>query len=161
MARQCPDCGIPLKTQVFQSVEIDKCPQCAGIYFDDLETTELRSHGIEAFEQLDSLVVPTVQADPFEGERLRGCPGCGEEMAKYRYLYSSPVMLDSCLGCGGIWIQDGELKAMAEYVRTQDHPGKNEVVAIMQAQTEAHIMRARSSARALNSLHRYAGLSVR
>jgi len=43
-------------------------------------------------------------------------------MDKFRYMYSSKLMLDECERCGGIWVQDGELRRMREVLEEQKIP---------------------------------------
>jgi Zn-finger nucleic acid-binding protein len=40
-------------------------------------------------------------------------------MDKFRYMYSSNLMLDECERCGGIWVQDGELRRMREILEAE------------------------------------------
>jgi Zn-finger nucleic acid-binding protein len=87
------------------------------VFFDDGELTELRRQGDAALAQLDEAVHPEEGYLASPDRHLRICPGCGSGMSPYRYLYSSPVILDSCEDCGGIWIDNGELKLMQEYIR--------------------------------------------
>ena len=37
----CPKCGQKMETVMMETIEIDKCPDCLGIYFDNLELEEL------------------------------------------------------------------------------------------------------------------------
>ena len=43
-------------------------------------------------------------------------------MRRIQYLYTSPVTLDSCDTCGGVFIENGELQQMKAYLEA----GKNE-----------------------------------
>src|SRR5687767_10807612 len=31
---RCPKCGAHLKTETYQGIEVDRCPECLGIWFD-------------------------------------------------------------------------------------------------------------------------------
>ncbi|WP_211211169.1 zf-TFIIB domain-containing protein, partial [Asticcacaulis biprosthecium] len=39
--RRCPDCDIPLKLEVVDTLSFDKCPQCGGIWLDKGELTQI------------------------------------------------------------------------------------------------------------------------
>ena len=103
----------------FLDVLVDTCPQCAGIFFDEGEVSEIRARGGDkAFDQLDTMVQPSPDYFPHEGSRFRRCPNCQSTMHRYRYMYTSPIFLDSCEACGGVFVEDGELKQMREYLHS-------------------------------------------
>lgn len=114
MARQCPDCKIDLRTENLMGIDLDVCPDCAGIYFDDGEMMRLKDLGGDAMSDLDDMVLPDEDASIEEdlGASKRMCPKCHEQMHGYNYLYTSKVRLDGCPTCGGTWVEHGELKAM-------------------------------------------------
>ena len=37
----CPKCGAEMETVIMENIEIDKCPECLGIYFDNEELQQL------------------------------------------------------------------------------------------------------------------------
>jgi len=37
----CPKCGAEMETVNMENIEIDKCPECLGIYFDNEELQQL------------------------------------------------------------------------------------------------------------------------
>ncbi len=108
----CPDCYEPLHKKDFRGVQVDACKECAGIYFDDGEITDLSGTGRDAFSTLDAEVVPSFESINKEETLMRSCPGCGTAMHTYRYLYHSAVVLDECGVWGGMWVEDGELRGM-------------------------------------------------
>lgn len=38
---KCPKCGFDLKTEEYHGLEVDRCTQCAGVWFDAGEAEEL------------------------------------------------------------------------------------------------------------------------
>jgi len=119
MSRNCPDCSVAMSQKSFFGVLLDTCEHCAGIFFDEGEVSQIRERGgVRAFDELDTMIQPepghvvSVQHD------TRKCPACHDGMRRFRYLYSSPVFLDSCDGCGGVWIENGELQQMREYIQS-------------------------------------------
>lgn len=123
LARRCPDCQSPLSPEVFSEVHIDVCQKCAGVWFDDGELTDLQKRGM--LSHIDEVIVPELERG--KGPRgARECPACeGVLLDEYTYMYSTPVRIDGCPACYGIWVQDGELRAMenlAYQARTQPVP---------------------------------------
>jgi hypothetical protein len=41
---KCPKCGADLKTEEWSGIQIDRCPECLGVWFDAGETEELIKH---------------------------------------------------------------------------------------------------------------------
>ena len=122
MARVCPDCELDLKHQTFRNVTVDVCPRCAGIFFDEGEVNKLRIDGNDAMGELEEMVRPSedfIVDFRTMTEVSRRCPGCKTSMDKMRYLYSSPIMLDSCPNCCGVWVEDGELRRMQDVLTAE------------------------------------------
>ena len=44
------------------------------------------------------------------------CPKCGEEIKTVRY---GKIEIDRCFGCGGIWLDDGELEKIIAHPQTE------------------------------------------
>jgi len=101
----------------FFGVLVDTCGTCGGIYFDEGEVSQIRARGGDrAFEELDAIVQPAPEYFNLEENLHRRCPNCLAGMHRFRYMYTSPVFLDSCESCGGIWIENGELTKMKNYL---------------------------------------------
>ena len=57
-------------------------------------------------------------------------------------MYTSPIFLDSCESCGGVWIDNGELKQMKDYLEAAKtprtaNPALSEAVATLDVMIEA------------------------
>lgn len=117
--RNCPDCKSSLDSRVFDGITIDACQGCAGIFFDSGEVGQVKAKGLALLQEIEDAIAPTVEVtQAVDGLRL--CPCCNTGMHKFRYQYSSNIVLDECEKCGGIWVQDGELKRIKEYVLAND-----------------------------------------
>lgn len=120
MARLCPDCNLALKPVIMRKVTVDACPRCAGVFFDEGEINQIRLDGDDALAKLDEAVQPSedfVIDFQHHVEKARVCPNCRSEMDKMRYLYNSPIVLDSCGHCNGVWVENGELEKMADVLK--------------------------------------------
>src|SRR5437016_4634835 len=113
MANLCPDCRKPLRTENHFGVNLDVCPLCAGIWFDEGELGRVLHGGSAALVDLDEELVPEIHHKP-ELESRRECPVCRQPLSRYHYLYSSPIELDACAACNGFWVDDGELNKIQE-----------------------------------------------
>jgi len=115
--RVCPKCHERLEAVDVRGVRVDTCQTCAGIWFDAGELKQLRSSGPSAWVDLESRVAPrTEETTASPGHMMKTCPQCSLPMHAYRFLYNSNITLDECNQCGGIWVDDNELAAMAEYL---------------------------------------------
>jgi len=41
---KCPKCGADLKTEALHGVQIDRCPECSGLWLDQGEIEQLMKH---------------------------------------------------------------------------------------------------------------------
>ena len=110
---KCPRDGTVLQKVVLDrlALELDKCHKCDGIWCDRGELERLRDSHIEGLEE----VIEDRYGDPpFEESQTAGymrCPRCGDagRLHRFTYTYVTPVELDRCDKCFGIWLDDGEL----------------------------------------------------
>ncbi len=100
---QCPKCkDISLKTTVEKSknIELDRCPTCKGIWFDDKEL-----QGILGPRAEKNLAVP---ASARLVEDIQ-CPRCRTGL--YEFVYPGTMtMVDACKTCNGFWLDNMEWK---------------------------------------------------
>ena len=123
----------------FRDVQLDDCPQCGGIWFDDGELKKLKGVCDQVtFHVLEDQAKPNRTVISRESE-VKLCPNCNQRLIPYRYLYSSDVLLDECDDCYGVWVQDGELEKMANYLETEEQkidPSRREVIAAVSAEIQ-------------------------
>jgi Zn-finger nucleic acid-binding protein len=121
MSRNCPDCLIATRVETIYGVSLDVCDRCAGIWFDADEIRTLLARDPIVMVTLEDSTVPTV--DPvYRRPSERHCPDCAVPLHEYHYLYSSPVSLDACTDCGGIWVEDSELRQMQHWLDSVRKP---------------------------------------
>ena len=107
---QCSGCGAPMIVVEYQGVELDWCPACGGVWFDDEELEILmQGAGLDA----DALHVRAADRAVVQGanERARRCPRCRRRMRKQCVDAHPPVILDACAR-HGLWFDAGELDAV-------------------------------------------------
>jgi Zn-finger nucleic acid-binding protein len=115
----CPDCRIEMEAQKYYGVVVDVCPACAGVWLDEGELRALMQVDPLILLSIDDRALPDVQYNPEEVVQRR-CPRCAVLLHPYRYLYESPVELDGCAQCHGIWIDNGELRKVFEELHARE-----------------------------------------
>jgi len=121
MSRLCPDCKEPMRQETYHGVTIDACPRCAGMWFDEGELGRVMSTDPIALIELEDEHIPQVQAHARENPERR-CPDCGRLLDRYRYMYNSPIDLDTCGTCSGFWVDDAELRKIQDWLDDARHP---------------------------------------
>ncbi len=116
----CPDCGIEMQVQRYYGVNVDVCPACAGVWFDEAELRALMQVDPLILLSIEENAVPDVVYSPEETVDRR-CPRCAIRLHPYRYLYDSPIELDGCDQCHGFWVENGELRHVHEELLARRH----------------------------------------
>jgi Zn-finger nucleic acid-binding protein len=114
----CANCKKPMITAELESVEIDFCSGCGGIWLDRGELESLLADEAHARRVVTSFT--TVADCP---EKPRKCPICRKDMDKVNAAAGDDItLLDRC-PAHGLWFDRGELKHVLENA-TLDHHGK-------------------------------------
>jgi Zn-finger nucleic acid-binding protein len=106
----CPKCQGSLEAVVYSSVEVDRCTDCKGIWFDSMEAQTLKE--IQGSESIDT-------GDPATGTKLDeigdiNCPKCHTKMTKMVDLQQPHIRYEKCPVCYGVWFDAGEFKDYKE-----------------------------------------------
>lgn len=102
---KCPKCnGEDLVSTKVGDVTVDRCPSCAGIWFDTRELPRvLRLEGTELRP------IQGGRRNPERDDSLGDCPRDHVRMTRLHSATRPDVVLDTCLECQGIWLDGGEL----------------------------------------------------
>ena len=115
----CPACDTDLTERTVDGVALDVCEGgCGGIWFDKDELLAFAEpHECPSSGLLDVPRDPTIQIDP---ERRHHCPRC-ETYVMQRHFFSvkMAVEVDECPGCGGMWLDAGELASIRSLYDTE------------------------------------------
>lgn len=131
---RCPGCGSELKLEKLDDLEVEACENCHGVWFDAGELGRfLRHHPVtlNAFNEKHSAPPENVTGT------IRRCPRCDRGLESYRYQYSSPITIDSCPGCMGIFVGPGEVRQIQEFVSETSKPDPKEKAAMAAAQLDS------------------------
>lgn len=98
----------------FKGVILEVCPRCAGVWFDDGELAELIDRSPHLLTELENAALPERESVGLTVTN-RTCPHGHTLLETHRYLYDSPVEIESCPMCDGVFIENEELGEIAEY----------------------------------------------
>lgn len=115
----CPVCGKSMVEKDFGGVQIDVCSKgCKGIWFDWQELIRLDENDEGVGEALEgALKSPRVNEADREPPN---CPKCGLVMHTHKYSSAKEVNVDECYGCGGFFLDSGELREIRESYMSEE-----------------------------------------
>lgn len=116
MAANCPACRIEMSNVQFLGTYVDVCPNCAGIWFDEGELLALAREGQQTLETLDRSFQPSREILDLP-DKAKRCPRCNLVLQSQNYLYSSPVKIDVCPNCNGVFVEDKELTQIQQWLK--------------------------------------------
>jgi Zn-finger nucleic acid-binding protein len=114
LPRSCPHCAVEMFEQEFNDVDIDACPRCGGIWFDQGELEQLAADSLGGelgrLDREGAGRAPSVAGlcRPVGPTELR-CPACGDPLINYVFVDDEGLAVDICGLCEGIWLDEGEL----------------------------------------------------
>jgi len=108
-AMRCPKCRSDMESLDIDGIEIDRCTECHGLWFDPGEMEMLRNR--KAATAIDI-------GDPERGkvqntiDRYR-CPRCGGSMARMVDPTQTHIWYEQCGSCHGSYFDAGEFSDLA------------------------------------------------
>jgi len=111
----CPFCQENFKQAIFHRVEVDYCPSCLGVFF---EEDELRLAKDEKDKDLNWLDIDLWKdKGKFKvSQEKKLCPACQVPLYEIKYA-DSEIKVDICNVCRGIWLDRLEFKKIIEYLK--------------------------------------------
>jgi len=111
---KCPACFNPLSSTTIGKLTVDVCRGgCGGIWFDAFELQQVD----EPQESTGAWLVD-IERDPqlhVDSLSKRACPRCQGVKLKRRYFSPKRQFeIDECPGCGGYWLDAGELEKIRD-----------------------------------------------
>ncbi len=128
MKLSCPACYHTLSTLRQRGIEVDFCLHCGGTFFDKGELRAFLAGALTLSPQEKSEI-------EIEGKRFtlslpskpRYCPKCmAVRLSEFYYSYAPDIIVDVCPRCEGIWTDGGELEKLAQAIRSQKAPTREE-----------------------------------
>ncbi len=128
---KCATCHDPMIVVEHEHVELDYCPNCAGVWFDSgeiellLETMELESTGLEALHLAEEAV---------SKEKKHKCPECDRRMKKVALGHQPVIIIDACPEGHGLWFDSGEVGELIAHLaakQTGDDDSQERVISFL------------------------------
>lgn len=116
---KCPVCENELQQMTVADVTVDVCKGgCGGIWFDNFELKKFDEPHESAGEAL--LDIEPNKAVVIDHNKKLKCPKC-DDVVMMRHFFSvkHEVEVDECPGCGGVWLDAGELKHIRSLFETE------------------------------------------
>ncbi len=107
----CPKCSGKLDSVIYNDIEVDRCHQCQGIWFDETEADELKE--IKGSEIIDLEESPPI-SEHDDLEQVVRCPRCQVKMIKLLDMDKYQIWYEQCPQCHGIWLDAGEFHQFKE-----------------------------------------------
>ncbi len=112
---KCPTDKTDLDKAILHQIEVDYCPTCMGIWFEEDELRRAKDERDKDLNWLDvDLWDKKQDMRTSKGNRL--CPSC--RLPLYEVFYGdSDVEVDICNICKGVWLDRGEFKKIISYLQ--------------------------------------------
>lgn len=111
----CFHCKEELEKALFYNVEVDYCPKCLGLWFEEDELRQAKDKKDENLKWLDfDLWEDASKFEISRGDRL--CPTCRLPLYEVNYGDSN-IKVDVCNICKGVWLDRGEFKQIISYLK--------------------------------------------
>ncbi len=111
----CPNCKLKLKKIIFRNTEIDYCPKCLGIWFEEDELRRAKDDKDQELNWLD-IDLWQDQAQLAVAITEKQCPFCSQPLYAVDYGQSG-VRVEVCNNCKGVWLERGEFKKIIDYLQ--------------------------------------------
>lgn len=118
----CPDCRCALETLKLgqgEPLELDRCPQCLGLFLPLGALERLVALEGRSALRIDHRLLQSLSETPRASQtdwRYRPCPSCGTLMNRTLHGKRSGVVVDRCRD-HGLWLDAGELRQLLEWAR--------------------------------------------
>ncbi len=121
---KCPACGRELVEMAAGGVTVDVCKGgCGGVWFDNFELKKVDNQSEPAGEVL--LDVERGEGVRVDHSARKKCPKC-DDLVMMRHFsgVKKEVEVDECPGCGGFWLDFGELAQIRSHFATDAEKDK-------------------------------------
>ena len=106
----CPRDASILRTDKDHGIEVERCSQCQGAWYDFGELEELEATAAHSEDALAGMLQYSKRPSELK------CPVCGKEMVAFDYRANN-VELDACTEEHGFWLDAGESDRVRDIMR--------------------------------------------
>lgn len=107
---RCPKCSSDLTPWSLDSVTVDECRNCEGIWFDEDELRQVKDSADPDLNWMDFDIWAESAAIAVAGGDTQ-CPRCQVAMHVLEYD-STGVQIEYCHTCSGVWLDKGKLASI-------------------------------------------------
>lgn len=107
---KCPVHSCDMKAVYLDTILIDYCPICYGIWLDFGELERLLNKKIERNQLFKDKLTRTISREE-DNTIIKNCPVCSSALQKKKHFLSD-LYIDICRICGGIWLDSGEFAVL-------------------------------------------------
>jgi Zn-finger nucleic acid-binding protein len=104
----CPSCSIELGRKMVGEIEVDECPSCKGIWFEDDELRKAKDSTDSDLNWIDFEIWKHKDKVKARSKDLQ-CPACRKALVAIDYS-DTDIEIDYCPSCKGIWLEKDEFK---------------------------------------------------
>lgn len=121
---KCPICKkVEMEKQIFNNVEVDYCPSCLGLWFEEDELRQAKDAKDKTLNWLDIDIWEDKTKFKISPSQ-KACSKCGVPLYAVKYG-ESEIEVDICSQCKGIWLDRGEFKKIMEFLKKK---GQDEIL---------------------------------
>lgn len=117
---QCPSCKSTLSTIQYEGIQIESCDACQGEWLDAGELKHIVQVRETRFDEQErravAAAVKITGVDVEQADRDLVCPKCTDRTNAINYGGDTGIVIDKCQGCGGVWLDGGEMENIQKVV---------------------------------------------
>lgn len=112
----CPKCGVATEEVEIKSVKVNRCPQCAGSWYDQDELRLLKDKESGGdYRWIDVDLWRDTEKVKVAEKSAANCPKDGAPLATVHYG-ESQIAVEVCPRCFGIWLDAGEYDKIVQHL---------------------------------------------
>ena len=120
----CPVCKSNMIVVEYNSIELDYCNDCHGVWFDSTELELLlKSLNLDSHNLLLDDILKSPEAD--SSEKKRKCTICRKKMRKTTTGEHPVVLVDVCPQKHGLWFDGGEVAQLLKQLAGKQPAGQD------------------------------------
>lgn len=120
MSNKCPRCSGALEPLDIDGVKIDRCGSCRGIFLDKYELNRLNALNSGAAENLNDGAPGSAAIETSDASKKINCLRCSSVMNVVNFSYTSGIFIDHCPACESVWLDNGELAKILQYLKASE-----------------------------------------
>lgn len=106
---KCPKCNVKLETSKYRRIEVDKCPNCEGIWLDIDELDQIEDKAFDLDELKGNVIFSSSPTN-------LQCPKCSSELRRFQYRLHD-LHLEVCENQHGYWLDKDEERQIIKLMK--------------------------------------------